>query len=236
MAPTQPHRNRSARRIARLLAACVAVFAVTTGTAFAATTLLRLSGLTPGVYSDGAVVGNWKVEWAGYGSVTVGAAGSDMTLAPAPATSEWDTHSALVVSTKVVPASATLRATVTTLDQLRENSAPNTWETGWLVFNYTDPEHFYYLALKTNGWELGKRDPAYPGGQRFLATGSTPAAKVGTGQSVVITTANNRMTATISGVRVASFTDRERPYLGGKAGLYTEDAAVKFSALTVTTP
>ena len=47
------------------------------------------------------------------------------------------------------------------------------------MWDYTDNNHFSYLALKTNGWELGKRDPAYPGGQRFLATGSDSPTQIG---------------------------------------------------------
>jgi len=44
----------------------------------------------------------------------------------------------------------------------------------WVVFRYIDDDHFYHLALKPSGWELGKTDPSYPGGQRFLTTGTLP--------------------------------------------------------------
>lgn len=96
-----------------------------------------------------------------------------------------------------------------------------------------DSAHFYYLALKPSGWELGKRDPAYPGGQRFLATGATPSFPIGTWEHVEVTQATDgnghptfTVKATVNGIPVtlATFTDTERPYLSGKVGNYNEDS------------
>jgi hypothetical protein len=123
---------------------------------------------------------------------------------------------------------------VTLNKQLRLNSAPNPWETGWVVARYTDNEHFYYVALKTNGWELGKRDPAYPGGQRFLATGSNPQTVLGKAQVAEMILRGDTITVKIDGTTVAKFTDRERPYRSGFAGMYTEDADVTFDRISVT--
>ncbi|MDH6519748.1 hypothetical protein M2163_003267 [Streptomyces sp. SAI-135] len=68
------------------------------------------------------------------------------------------THAGLVVST----ASYTDVRYETRMRTLRQLRSPkqNPWEVPWLVWAYTDPEHFYYVTLKPNGWELGKRDPA----------------------------------------------------------------------------
>ena len=185
-------------------------------------------------YSDGDVVGDWRVVFAGYGEVLFGGTGpaASVTLNPATATSPGETHAALVVSRDSKPASARYSARVTTVQQLRANSAPNAWETGWLVFNYTDNAHFYYLALKTNGWELGKRDPTYPGGQRFLATGARPAATIGTANKLLVKTSGNTIRVTIDGRSVARYTDSERPYLGGSFGMYAEDSRVVFDRIS----
>lgn len=188
---------------------------------------------TAGLYSDGDVVGNWEVVFAGYGSVRAVGAGSSFTLTPAVAASPTETHSALVVSRSAYSASARYSTRVTTKQQLRVGSPPNPWETGWLVFNYTDNEHFYYLALKTNGWELGKRDPSYPGGQRFLATGTAPSATLDRANQAVIRTSGPTINVAIDGRSVANFTDSQRPYLGGSYGFYSEDARVVFDRISV---
>ena len=93
-------------------------------------------------------------------------------LQPLAATAPDETHAAIVVSREVF-SDFEFCADFVTLTQLRKNSPPNPWETAWAVFAYTDDNHFYYMAFKTNGWELGKVDPAYPGGQRFLADDTT---------------------------------------------------------------
>ena len=42
----------------------------------------------------------------------------------------------------------TYRGRVRTVRQLREGSPANPWEVAWVVWNYVDPNHFYYLAIK----------------------------------------------------------------------------------------
>lgn len=210
--------------VRRVLVAALGMMMVLTPTAARAVTL-----------TDGDLWGQWQVVFAGYGSVTATGSGtsSKVTLAPAVATSPDQTHAALVVSRATLQ-DARLRARVALDDQLRENSPANPWESGWLVTRYQDPEHFYYVALKTNGWELGKRDPAYPGGQRFLATGSTPRTSVGTSRTVVLQAVGRKLSVKIDGSTVATFTDTERPYTDGALGFYCEDAVVTFSRITVT--
>lgn len=210
------------RRIA--LIAATAAMAITSAIPAQAATL-----------TDGQTYGAWNVVFAGYGSVEATGSGSttSLRLAPKAATAPENTHAALVVSTRSYTGVA-LKTRVTLNKQLRVNSAANPWETGWLLTRYTDNDHFYYLALKTNGWELGKRDPAYPGGQRFLATGDSPRAAVGSSQTATLRVKGKTLTVTIGGTRVASFTDNERPYTSGKVGFYTEDADVTFDRITTT--
>ncbi|EDY52007.1 conserved hypothetical protein [Streptomyces clavuligerus] len=179
-------------------------------------------------WKDGRVYGPWRSVFHGYGTNTGGA--DELTLTPYRAVDRSRTHAGLVVSTARhgrLDYSARMR----TAEQLRAPD-PNPWEVAWLVWAYTDPEHFYYLALKPNGWELGKRDPEYRGGQRFLATG-LPRFAVGEWSQVRVRQSGARITVTVNGDRVVSFTDRERPYTEGSVGAYTEDALAEFRDITV---
>ena len=148
-------------------------------------------------------------------------------LSPQASTSASETHAAMVVSQESF-SDVRFSAGFETIDQLRIGSAPNAWETAWAIFGYTDDEHFYYVAFKTNGWELGKVDPAYPGGQRFLETKTSPAFAVGTEHSFDIQQDGNVIKVWADGALLTTFTDNERPYLTGKVGFYTEDATVAF--------
>jgi Ca2+-binding RTX toxin-like protein len=151
-----------------------------------------------------------------------------LSLTPAVATSPSVTHSALVLSQAVLNGDFTYSADVLTDAQLRTGGAPNPWETAWLVWDYTDNDHFYYFALKTNGWELGKRDPAYAGGQRFLATGSDTSFLLKTWYDVAVTQVGATISVSVDGQPIVTFADQERPYTSGRLGIYTEDARVFF--------
>lgn len=194
------------------------------------------SGLSAGQrWVDGDRIGDaWQVVFAGYGSVTPMREDGirALRLAPAVATDPARTHAALVVSTGATSAACQrLTARVRTTEQLRRNSAPNPWEAAWLVWGYRDNEHFYYLAVKPNGWELGKRDPAYPGGQRFLATGGLETP-IGQWRDVRIVQRGDVILAWLDGERLVRFTDRERPYRGGAIGMYTEDAVTDWDRIS----
>jgi len=177
--------------------------------------------------------GAWEVIFDGYGWVGIRPESPrSLTLMPGTATRPDETHASLVVS-KREHSDFTLTASAVTARQLRVGSELNPWETAWLVWHYADNTHFYYLALKTNGWELGKADPSYRGAQRFLATGSTPRARIGDKSHVRISQRGTTSTVWIDNERVASVTDEERPYLGGRLGFYTEDAEVRFSDVVI---
>ena len=178
--------------------------------------------------------GIWSVRYTGYGSVGVGCpTRGALELRPATAVAPEETHAALVV-TRMPYRDGVLKLDVRTIRQLRENSPPNPWEVAWVVFRYSDDEHFYYLALKTNGWELGKRDPAYPGGQRFLGTGSVPQSPAGQWSRVSIIMQAELLSVQIDGIRVVTTADLERPLLTGAIGMYTEDAEVQFDDISFT--
>lgn len=209
---------------------------------------LRSSGLEPAlvddfssfaigqVWEEGASMGGWINEFDGYGTVAVREVDGSpaLTAVPARADEPGVTHAALITTEATFGDAIDLQVRATTLAQVRTGSAPNPWETAWIVWGYTDAEHFYYVALKTNGWELGKRDPAYEGGQRFLADGRDTTFPVGIAAEVEVIQDGNQLTVIVDGQVLATFTDTEDPYLGGSVGLYTEDAAVAFDDVVVT--
>ncbi len=177
-------------------------------------------------------MGNWTPIWDGGGTIERrDGSGPELTLAPAVATTPSTTHSTLAVSVATF-GDTDVTMTLRTTSQLRQGSAPNPWEVGWAVWHYSDNQHFYYVLLKPNGWELGKEDPSYPGSQRFLATGSDRTFAIGAWHSVHITQIGQSITVAADGTALTTFVDQERPYLKGSLALYCEDSAVSFGALT----
>ncbi len=155
-----------------------------------------------------------------------------ITIEPRPSMSPDETHAALIVSSKTFRGNVTFNGETFIDRQLRSGSAPNPWETAWLVWHYSDNDHFYYFALKTNGWELGKRDPAYPGGQRFLASGEDIRFTTGTWYGFHVAQRGATMTVALDGREIVTFTDREAAYTAGKLGLYSEDARVRLDQVS----
>jgi hypothetical protein len=152
-------------------------------------------------------------------------------LSPGAAERPDATHAALLVSRDSYSGRISFAGRVQTVKQLRTGSPPNSWECAWLVWNYQDDQHFYYVALKPSGWEIGKRDPVYPGGQRFLASGEDESP-LGAWQDFLIVQDNALITIRLNGVVIASIADSERPLTSGRLGLYTEDAEVELGAVT----
>lgn len=99
-------------------------------------------------------------------------------LRPQPSAQPAETHASLALGPETT-GDVAVQVDMATTRHLRTGSAPNPWEVGWLLWRITDPQHFYYFIPKPNGWELGKADPAYAGGQRFLATGDWPQFPLG---------------------------------------------------------
>lgn len=181
------------------------------------------------VWKEASTHGRWTVQYNGYGTVGIKDLGGNKVLYESPKVSKRrrETHACLVLSTST---QGDLDATVRmrTVKQLRQGMRSNAWETAWVVWHYTNDVHFYYFTLKTNGWELGKTDPAYEGAQRYLKTGSSPKVTLGTFASVRVKQAGNAFTVWVDGQQVTTFTDSERPYADGHFGLYNEDASVEF--------
>lgn len=188
-------------------------------------------------WDDFSLHGIWRTMYNGYG--TVKGTNSQVLLSPKPATDPNDT-AACMVHTEAWYDDVTFEATIRTEKQLRRNSPPNQWEVGWICWNLRNDTHFYSAQLKPTEWEIGKEDPVYPGAQRFFATGGEVATganiwrfPVGIDYRMKVQVSGPTSTIWVNGAdgsyrKIYSFTDSERPYYGGRIGLYTEDARVWF--------
>lgn len=181
--------------------------------------------------ADGGVSGFWTNVFSGFGcdSFTTKNGKASISLQPRASSSANETHSALLTG-KEFDENAQFSCNVTTLRQLRTNSEPNPWEVGWVIWNYTDNEHFYYFIAKPNGWELGKRDPSFTGGQRFLDTGTEPCFPIGKTYAITVDQSGNTIRVSVDGKQLTRFSDSENPYTAGKIGAYTEDSEVEFDS------
>lgn len=182
--------------------------------------------------NGGDSIGQWEIVFSGYGCVDI--EDEKIVLEPQTSISHDETHAALVVGPEFSSGAKSFNYHVSlfTEKQLREEN-PNQWEVGWIVWHYIDNDHFYYLILKPNGYELGKRDPSYEGGQRFLITGSEELFETNTWYDVQIIQEHNEISVFVDNEEILTFFDYEDPYLEGKIGLYTEDAKVYFDNVSV---
>ncbi|WP_250287123.1 family 16 glycoside hydrolase [Frankia sp. CiP1_Cm_nod2] len=196
---------------------------------------LRGSEHASAQWRDGTRHGRWLAVFDGYGRTTGRATAGDgndelvVTLAPRAAAGSDSTHAGLVVSTEHYQG-VRFSTRIRTLRQLRQPE-PRPWEVGWILWHYTDPAHFYAFVLKPNGWELSKQDPAYPGGQRFLASGPAPRGRLGDWHRIEVAHFGNIVQVSVDGASTVRFQDTEHPYLSGAVGLYSEDAVVEFRGM-----
>lgn len=183
-------------------------------------------------WQDGSAHGRWRAVFNGHGAVGIERDGSHTLMQrPLAAASASETHAALV-TTAATFGDLDLSLRMRTLRQLR-TPAPNPWEVAWVLWHHTTHTSFYYLVLKPNGWELGKADAAYPGAQRFLATGTSPSFPVGSWNKVRVRQEGATIRAWANDQLLVTFTDRERPLRRGSVGLYNEDAHVRFDDVVV---
>ena len=127
-------------------------------------------------FTEGGSSPNSKWTNLFLGGGTSGVRSGVMWLTPQASTSPGETHATENKSTTTWNDFDTTFK-MRTLQQLRTGSAPNTWETAWLIFRYTDDWHHYYFTIKTNGCEFGRKDYfPHVEQQMFLATPGTPTA------------------------------------------------------------
>lgn len=183
---------------------------------------------------EGSRLGPWTVVFTGYGCARVEGRGRSRRLhADTLGSSRPSKPMALLLTGPRLSAPLALRARLQTERRVGEEP----WKAAWLVWGYADERHFYYFIPKPNGWELGKRDPAYPGGQRFLASGGEPAVPLGRWALVEVEQDEGHgITVRLDGRRVAAFVDRERPYPAGRIALYVEGAHAHFADVSAGRP
>jgi hypothetical protein len=209
-------------------------------------------------YAEGQKVGNFQDMFNGYGSSCIvnDPLGGHQALDvhPQASTSPSLAHAALTTTTGsfFFGAGYTLTVAYRTARQLRTGSAPNPWEVGWVLWNYSDNNHFYNVILKPNGWEVDKEyiNSAGSQAQQFLASGSSPTFPIGgLYQVVVVQTVSNQVPTFV--VRAGSAPGPLQPltsvtdagssvsgpaYTSGRVGLYAEDSEVRYHLVRVTTP
>jgi hypothetical protein len=178
------------------------------------------------VWGDGELVGPWRVEWDGYGTIQIDM--ESVLLTPAAATGPSEAHSALIVTQdQYNDVSFTVR--MKNEAQLR-TPTPFAWEVGQVIWNYTHHDDAYYLSLKTNGVEFGELVP--PDSYVALWTADTPAMKVGNWYDIRVEQLADTSSIWINGAHVLTFVD-PTPLPDGLVGLYAGDASVRFDEFTV---
>lgn len=169
---------------------------------------------------------------------------------PQASTTEFETHASKSDSTTSYSNfDCTFR--MRTVAQTRQNFTPNTWETAWVIFRYTDDWHHYYFTLKTNGPEFGRKDYfPHVEQQMFLATPGTPTCTIGQWYKVRIRAVRNHFMFWIDDSLVIDMVDDGSVgYDSQTAGLpppptaalygpgtfcpYNEDAEVEFDEIVI---
>ncbi len=142
------------------------------------------------------------------------------------------TESALVLTTQEFK-DFKLSVDVRTDKQTRQNSAPNPWEVGWIIWKWNDNTNFYYFLLRTDGAEAGKYDGGVnPVDQRILKTSSSFKASIGEWMHWDIIAKGNHITVIVDGTTVFDFDDTSS-FDSGTIGLYSEDAEVSFDNVAI---
>jgi hypothetical protein len=186
--------------------------------------------------------GKWHGIADGYGAMGVEteADGNNVFfLNPKAAERKNDTYSSLVRSVNNFT-DFELTLNIRTDKQLRLNDPPNSWEAGWVFFRYIDTFHYYWLVVKSNGVELGKKDCdncVNPfAGQIFLKELESPTLQIGNWSTWNIQVIDNRIKVSIDGNQLIDYTDitMSEKLRKGSIALYGEDADVVYDNVYIT--
>jgi hypothetical protein len=240
----------------RALVAAAAIFNLLTGASVAQTVLFSddFSSYQPNTcWTDGATFGQWTVFWAGLGCVSVISNSTGTWLNETPGSPTGQARSVLTIGPNprtISPAdSYTYNVSLKTVSQLQKN--PRSYQVGWFIWNYSNPNGFYTIVLKTTGWELDK-EYALNGTQTacFLATGSKDKFPIGVTYHLQVTDSDanglHTMSVTVSGgsyntpKTLTSVTDTGAcggsPYPSGNIALYDEASSADFTGVQISTP
>ena len=113
------------------------------------------------------------------------------------------------------------------------------WMSAWCLFRHLDKWRHYYVAIKLNGIEFGKKDA--PVGlepqsevekyQKILWTGS-PATPLGTKRNISILTKGDRFTIMVDGTIVMDMTDVSS-FKSGSLTPYAEGSQARYGPIRV---
>lgn len=123
----------------------------------------------------------WKAGYLGYGSACVQFDSTNASNKVFATTPKLDsTLRAIRIDSTQTWLNPHAKFTV----RLDSQSGYNTqsWYTFWALIGYADETNHYYFNLKTNGWELGKKDNNLDPSlelQRYLAAGNSPKVTIG---------------------------------------------------------
>ncbi|HKT35539.1 MAG TPA: hypothetical protein VJR03_11965 [Nitrospira sp.] len=107
---------------------------------------------------------------------------------------------------------------------------PLGWYTIWPLIAFVNDTTHYYFNLKTNGWELGKKDNDHPPTeelQEFLATGNSPNAVIGQWNTIEwwvtkdTASTNLRIRVDVNGMTVVDMVDNQPWQRNGTIGTGT---------------
>ncbi len=196
--------------------------------------------------------GKWEGVYTGDGSMgvvrdntTSGVANNYFFEQPKTSTRYNDTHASLVTTTK---AFSDFRMTLDmkTVRQLRQNSPPATWETAWIFWHYTDGFHYYGLVLKTNGFQIEKKDNNVKcdACEIYLVDVKNPKVKLDQWQTITLSVTGSathkpHIKVWVDGDKAADFVDKRihqpnSPELSrGHIGLYNEHSLVAFDKVKI---
>jgi hypothetical protein len=196
--------------------------------------------------------GKWLDVYGGYGlkgvsteTLSTGGTNGYFWQYPKTSTSPGESHSTLTTSTTSFK-DFQMTLYMKTVKQLRQNSPPNTWETAWVFWHFTDSYHNYALVLKTNGFQIEKKDNNVKCDcEIFLQTTSTPTVHLGQWQKLTLKVTNSasntpHIQVWVDGVIAADFVDNSihqpnsSQLASGHMGLYDEDSVTNFDDVYVT--
>lgn len=182
---------------------------------------------------------SWDVIYNGFGNVSFDAEG--ILMEPLAASAASETHASLLLSTLTENCPIQdfiLDVHANTEQQLRQTDSPNAWEVFWIFFNYRNTpsgKETNYFILKPNGIELGKAFEEI--GQTFIYTHTSPTLNIGENYHYKIEKRGNELWIYINDEMVLNYKGNQTNdsiYLHpGSIGLYTEDARVRVSSVTL---
>lgn len=209
------------------------------------------SGIYPLTDGQSSPNGKWKAVYTGDGSMgvardnaTSGTANNYFFEHPKTSIRYNDTTASLVTTSKAF-SDFQMTLDMKTVKQLRQNSPPAPWETAWVFWHYTDRFHYYGLVLKTNGFQIEKKDNNVRCDcEIYLVDVSHPKVKLGQWQTMTLSVTNSasgtpHIKVWVNGVKAADFVDKKihqpnSPQMSsGYVGLYNEDSLVNFDNVKI---